>query len=104
MKYVHLHVHSQYSLLSATCHVDELVERAQQLGMPALALTDLGNLFGAIEFYDLCQKAKIKPIIGCELYVAPESRFERATHGLANAAHTLVVLCRNETGERNPTQ
>lgn len=103
-KFVHLHTHSEYSLLGATCRLEELVKKAQDYQMPALALTDMGNLFGAIEFYDLCVKSKIKPIIGVDAYVAPESRFERATHGLASAAHTFVLLAKNETGYRNLIQ
>src|SRR3989338_3916213 len=103
-KFVHLHTHSEYILLGATSRMHQLIDRAVQLGMPALALTDLGNMFGAIEFYDACTKKGIKPIIGCDIYVAPESRFERATHGLANAAHTMVLLCKNETGYRNLIQ
>src|SRR3989338_925558 len=99
--FVHLHVHSQYSLLDAVCPVDDLVDLAKELKMPALAITDNGNMFGAIEFYSACVKAGIKPIIGAEVYVAPESRFERATHGLPGASHPLVLLCKDMTGYRN---
>ncbi|OIO38273.1 MAG: DNA polymerase III subunit alpha [Candidatus Omnitrophica bacterium CG1_02_49_16] len=99
--FVHLHVHSQYSLLDAVCRIDDLTPLAKKLGMPALAITDNGNLFGAIEFYSACKKAGIKPIIGAEVYLAPESRFERSTHGLQGASYPLVLLCKNETGYRN---
>ena len=99
--FVHLHVHSQYSLLDAVCHIEDLAERAKELGMPALAITDNGNMFGVIEFYNECRKMGVKPILGAEVYVAPESRFERATHGLQGASYPLVLLCENEVGYRN---
>src|SRR3989338_8687593 len=99
--FVHLHVHSQYSLLDAVCPVEDLADVARLMGMPALAGTDNGNLFGAIQFYDACLKAGVKPIIGAEVYVAPASRFERSTHGLPGASHPLVLLCENEQGYRN---
>ncbi len=100
-EFVHLHVHTQYSLLDAVCHVEDLASKAKELGMPALAMTDNGNLFGAIDFYGQVKKAGVKPIIGAEVYVAPESRFERATHGLGGASYPFVLLCRNEQGWRN---
>ena len=100
-EFVHLHVHSNYSLLDAVCRLEDLAAKAKELGMGALAVTDNGNLFGAVEFYNVCKKAGIKPILGAEVYVAPESRFERATHGLQGASYPLVLLCRNETGYKN---
>ncbi len=102
--FVHLHVHSQYSLLDSVCPIEGLVERAIEFDMPAMAITDNGNMFGVIQFYDACAKAGIKPIIGSEVYVAPESRFERSTHGLQGASYPLVLLCENETGYRNLIQ
>ncbi|HTL70049.1 MAG TPA: DNA polymerase III subunit alpha [Candidatus Eisenbacteria bacterium] len=99
--FVHLHVHTKFSLLDAVCHPEDLAELAAELKMPAMAMTDNGNLFGAIEFYNLCKKAGVKPIIGAEVYVAPESRFERATHGLRHASYPLVLLCRDMEGYRN---
>ncbi|MEK6666531.1 MAG: PHP domain-containing protein [candidate division NC10 bacterium] len=75
---VHPHVHSEYSLLDGARPLDRLVARAKKLRFPALALTDHGNLFGAIDFYPACEKSGVKPLLGAELYVAPESRFERA--------------------------
>jgi len=99
--FVHLHVHSQYSLLDAVCPIDELAAMAKEYKMSALAVTDNGNLFGAIEFYNACLKAGVKPIIGAEVYVAPESRFERSTHGLQGASYPLVLLCQDEAGYRN---
>ena len=77
--FVHLHVHSEYSLLDGAARLEKLVERAKALKFPALALTDHGNLFGAVDFYTACAKAGVKPILGCELYVAPGSRFERSS-------------------------
>jgi len=100
-EFVHLHVHSEYSLLSSTCRVKDLVAKAVETGMKAVALTDMGNLFAAIEFYYQCQQKKIKPILGCDLFVAPVSRFDRAKYGLPFASHPLVVLCENNTGYKN---
>src|SRR3990172_2639483 len=114
--FVHLHVHSQYSLLDAAQlekieRVDgqgkrekdvALIARAAELGFPALALTDHGNLFGAIDFFASCKKAGVKPIVRCELYVAPGSRFERSGQdgGYEGASHA-TVLVRNDAGYRN---
>ncbi len=100
-RFIHLHVHSNYSLLDAVCRIEDLAETAKSYGMPALAVTDNGNLFGAIEFYNACKAAGVKPILGAEVYVAPEGRFERATHGLPGASYPLVLLCKNEAGYRN---
>ena len=75
--FVHLHLHSQYSLLDGAIKLDQLFERAQALGMPAVALTDHGNLFGAIEFYEKAREKGVKPILGCEVYVAAGSRFDK---------------------------
>ena len=100
--FVHLHVHSEYSLLDGAAQLEKLVEKAKALEFPAIALTDHGNLFGAIDFYAACLKAGIKPIVGSELYVAPGSRFERSPQdgGYEGASH-CTVLVRNETGYRN---
>ncbi len=101
-EFVHLHVHSEYSLLDGACHLDKLVARAKELRFPALALTDHGNLFGAIDLYLACQKAGIKPIVGAELYVAPGSRFERANvDGSYEGANHATVLVRNLQGYKN---
>jgi len=75
--FVHLHVHSDYSLLDGCCRIDRLMDRAAELGMGALALTDHGNLFGAIEFYNQAKAKGIKPLIGCELYLVETSRLEK---------------------------
>lgn len=99
--FVHLHVHSQYSILDAASSVEELAETAKAFDMPAVALTDHGNLYGAIDFYKACQAAKVKPLIGCELYVAPESRFDKLrTSGVKNAHH-LVLIAKNSEGYHN---
>src|SRR3972149_5660026 len=76
-RFVHLHCHTQYSLLDGANKVGALLERVKQLKQPAVAMTDHGNMFGAIEFYREAMRQGIKPIIGCEIYVAPASRFER---------------------------
>jgi DNA polymerase-3 subunit alpha len=100
--FVHLHVHSEYSLLDGLARLEKLVQKAKELQFPALALTDHGNLFGAVDFYTACEKAGVKPIIGCELYVAPGSRFERSSQegGYEGASH-CTVLVRNRTGYGN---
>ena len=100
--FVHLHLHTQYSLLDGACQLDKLVAKAKEYRMPALAMTDHGNLFGAIDFYNLASKEGIKPIIGCELYVAPGSRFERTPQdGQYEGANHITLLCRDQTGYKN---
>ena len=100
MSFVHLHVHTEFSLLDGACRIDEVAERAKALGQTALAVTDHGVMYGAVAFYKACRSAGIKPIIGCEVYVAPRSRFQKE-HGLDNNYSHLILLCRNETGYRN---
>ncbi len=97
--FVHLHVHTQYSLLDGACRIKELIQKAADYKMPALGMTDHGNMFGAIEFYQTAIKLGVKPIIGCEAYIAPGSRHEKGT-GQGGASH-LVLLARDETGYRN---
>ncbi len=100
--FVHLHVHSQYSLLDGACHLEKLVRKAKEFKMPALAVTDHGNLFGAVDFYRLAQKEGIKPIIGCEVYVAPGSRLERYPQdGQYEGANHLTLLVRDRAGYKN---
>ena len=100
--FVHLHVHSEYSLLDGAAQLEKLVQKAKELRFPAIALTDHGNLFGAIDFYLAAQKAGVKPIVGCELYVAPGSRKERGSQdGGYEGANHLTVLVRNRTGYKN---
>ncbi|MFA5515676.1 MAG: DNA polymerase III subunit alpha [Desulfuromonadales bacterium] len=100
--FVHLHLHSQYSLLDGAVKITDLIQRAREYRMPALAVTDHGNMFGAIEFYLKAREAGIKPIIGCEIYVAPGSRFDKSNaRGSSEASHHLLLLCQNLTGYRN---
>ncbi len=100
--FVHLHVHSEYSLLDGAARLEKLVQKAKELRFPALALTDHGNLFGAVDFYTACEKAGVKPILGCELYVAPGSRFERSGQdGSYEGASHCTVLVRNKAGYAN---
>jgi len=101
--FVHLHVHSQYSLLDGACHLERLVRKAaQDFRMPALALTDHGNLFGAIDFYTQAQKEGLKPILGCELYVSPGTRFEKNNvDGSYEGANHLTVLVKDQAGYKN---
>ncbi|MDI3280652.1 MAG: DNA polymerase III subunit alpha, partial [Bacillota bacterium] len=98
--FVHLHVHTQYSLLDGFCRLPELVEAVAQDGMPAVAMTDHGVLYGAVEFTRLADEAGVKPIIGCEVYVAPRSRLERMGRPDEVAGH-LVLLAQNEEGYKN---
>jgi DNA polymerase III subunit alpha len=101
-EFVHLHVHSEYSLLDGAAQLEKLVDKAKELKFPAIALTDHGNLFGAIDFYNAAQKAGVKPILGCELYVAPGGRKERGSQdGGYEGANHLTVLVRNRTGYQN---
>ena len=96
--FVHLHLHSQYSLLDGSIKFDELVERAKNHSMPAVAVTDHGNLFGAYEFFEKAKARGVKPIIGCELYVTPTLKLEKPSDG---KNYHLTVLCMNERGYRN---
>jgi DNA polymerase-3 subunit alpha len=98
--FIHLHTHSHYSLLSALPKIPELVQAAKDTGMPALALTDAGNLYGAIEFYKRCEKEDIKPIIGVDFYVALESRHDKRS-GIDNRWHRMVLLAKNTQGYYN---
>jgi DNA polymerase-3 subunit alpha len=99
--FVHLHLHTQYSLLDGACRVKELIEQALEYKMPALAMTDHGNMFGAIEFYEEVQKHGIKPIVGCEVYIAPKSRFDRNESSISEASNHFILLARDEEGYQN---
>ncbi len=100
--FVHLHLHTQYSLLDGAIRIGDVVKKAVACGMPALAITDHGNMFGAVEFYLKCESAGIKPIIGSEVYLAPGSRFERSSPGgISEASYHLVLLCQNLAGYKN---
>ena len=99
-EFVHLHVHSEYSLLDGMCRIKDLPKRAKELGMKAIALTDHGVMYGAVNFYKECIKEGIKPIIGCEVYVAPNSRLDKVAGVDDNYSH-LILLAKNSTGYQN---
>lgn len=98
--FVHLHVHSEYSLLDGMSRIKDLPVRAKELGMKAIALTDHGVMYGAVDFYKECKKNDIKPIIGCEVYVAPRSRFEKEA-GRDSGYNHLILLAKNKEGYQN---
>jgi DNA polymerase III subunit alpha len=100
-EFVHLHNHTQYSLLDGASILTELVKLVQLYNMPSIAITDHGNMFGAIEFYLLCKQAGVKPIIGCEMYMAPASRFDKSSHGIQEAAYHLLLLAKDDQGYHN---
>ncbi|HSA84114.1 MAG TPA: PHP domain-containing protein, partial [Patescibacteria group bacterium] len=98
--FVHLHNHSEYSLLDGLQKTKTMVEHAKKLGMKALAITDHGNMYGAIKFYSACRAAEIKPIIGCEIYVAKRSLYDKDAT-LDKEYNHLILLAENETGYKN---
>ena len=98
--FVHLHNHTHYSLLDGLIKIPDLVKKAKEYNMPALAITDHGNMYGAVEFYQECQKQDIKPIIGVEVYVAARSRFDKEPR-IDSRRYHLTLLAKNETGYRN---
>jgi len=100
-EFIHLHLHTQYSLLDGACRIPELLSVATQYKMDSLAITDHGNLFGAIDFYLEAQKAGIKPIIGCEVYIAPGNRLDKTSGGINEASYHFILLARDETGYHN---
>ncbi|MGN0675811.1 MAG: DNA polymerase III subunit alpha, partial [Oscillospiraceae bacterium] len=100
MGFIHLHLHSEYSLLDGACRLKQLVARAKELGQDAVAVTDHGCMYAAVEFYNEAVAQGIKPIIGCEVYVAPRTRFDKI-HGQDNKPYHLVLLCKNNTGYQN---
>jgi len=99
--FVHLHVHSEYSLLDGAIRIKDMLQAASTFGMPAVAMTDHGNMHGALEFYEKANKAGIKPILGCEVYVAPKSRRDRGDSNLGGRNYHIVLLAENNTGYRN---
>ncbi len=99
--FVHLHLHTQYSLLDGAVRIKDLMKKAVGYGMPAVAMTDHGNMFGAIEFYQAAQKAGIKPIIGCEVYLAPGSMRDRKAASAKDAASHFTLLAKDFTGYKN---
>lgn len=99
-KFVHLHVHSEFSLLDGANRIKDLPQRAKELGMDSIALTDHGVMFGVVDFYKECKKVGIKPIIGCEVYVAPRTRFDKEAN-IDNHYYHLILLAKNQTGYKN---
>ena len=100
MSFVHLHVHSEYSLLDGACRIDGMMDRVKEMGQSAIALTDHGVMYGCIDFYKAAKAADVKPIIGCEVYVAPR-RMDDHIHGVDDDAYHLVLLCKDRTGYEN---
>ncbi len=101
MAFTHLHVHTEYSLLDGSSKIKELTRRAKELGMDSLAITDHGVMYGVIDFYKAAREAGIKPIIGCEVYVSPGSRFDRERVSGEDRYYHLVLLAENNTGYQN---
>ena len=100
MAFTHLHVHSEYSLLDGACRISEVIARAKELGQTALAITDHGVMYGAVAFFREAEKQGVKPVIGCEVYVAPRNRHDRV-YGIDNEYTHLILLCKNEVGYHN---
>ena len=100
MSFVHLHVHTEYSLLDGACRIDRMMDRVKELGQDTIAITDHGVMYGCIDFYKAAKAAGIKPIIGCEVYVARRKMGDRI-HGVDNDPYHLVLLCKNRTGYEN---
>ena len=100
MSFVHLHVHTEYSLLDGACRIDGIMDRVKELGQTAVAITDHGVMYGCIDFYKAAKAAGVKPIIGCEVYVARRGMQDRV-HGIDNDPYHLVLLCKNRTGYEN---
>ncbi len=99
-EFVHLHVHSEYSLLDGACRIKDMVKRAKELGQPAIAITDHGSMYGVMDFYKTAKKEGVKPIIGCEVYVAKRSRFDKVREFDSEIYH-LILLCKNNAGYQN---
>ena len=100
MSFAHLHVHTEYSLLDGACRIRDLPKLVKSMGQTACAITDHGVMYGVVDFYRACKAEGVKPIIGCEVYVAPRTRFDKQ-HEFDSEARHLVLLCENEEGYRN---
>ncbi|MEG2429671.1 MAG: PHP domain-containing protein, partial [Oscillospiraceae bacterium] len=98
--FVHLHLHTEYSLLDGACVIKKLVKKVKELNQTAVAITDHGCMYGVVEFYKQCKQEGIKPIIGCEVYVANRSRFDKV-HKVDSSPYHLVLLCKNKQGYQN---
>ena len=101
MDFTHLHVHTEYSLLDGSNKIEEYVSRVKELGMDSAAITDHGAMYGCIDFYKAAKAAGIRPILGCEVYVAPGSRFDRDVGDQEDKYYHLVLLAENNTGYAN---
>ena len=99
-EFVNLHVHTEYSLLDGACRIKELISKVKDMGQTAVAITDHGNMYGAVDFWNEAKKQGIKPIIGCEVYVAPRTRFDKEPKIDAHPYH-LILLCENNKGYSN---
>ena len=99
-EFVHLHLHTEYSLLDGATRISRIADKALSLGHTAVAITDHGVMYGVVEFYNSLKKKGVKPIIGCEVYVAPRGRFLKEGK-MDSSGHHLVLLCKNEIGYRN---
>lgn len=100
MSFVHLHVHTEYSLLDGACRIDRVMDRVKEIGQEAIAITDHGVMYGCIDFYKAAKAAGIKPIIGCEVYVARRTMEDRV-HSLDRDPYHMVLLCKNRQGYEN---
>ncbi len=100
MSFTHLHLHTEYSLLDGACRINQLVDKVCELGQKSVAITDHGSMYGVVDFYKAAKEKGVKPIIGCECYVAKRSRFDKV-HGIDNERHHLVLLCENNVGYQN---
>lgn len=100
MSFTHLHLHTEYSLLDGACRIEQLMDEVQRLGQTSVAVTDHGVMYGVIDFYRAAKKRGIKPIIGCEVYMAARTRFDKI-HALDSERYHLILLCENETGYKN---
>ena len=101
MSFTHLHVHSEFSLLDGSCKIKELVAKAKELGFDSLALTDHGVMYGIIDFYKAAKEVGIKPILGCEVYLAPGSRLDKETGKNSERYYHLILLAENNKGYEN---
>ena len=101
MSFVHLHTHTEYSLLDGSNKIREYVSRVKELGMDSAAITDHGVMYGVVDFYEACRKQGIRPVLGCEVYVAPGSRFDRENVSGEDRYYHLILLAENNTGYRN---
>ena len=100
MAFTHLHLHTEYSLLDGACRIEKLLDKEKEMGQTSVAITDHGVMYGVIDFYKAAKARGIKPIIGCEIYIAKRGMTDKV-HGIDNENRHLVLLCKNEVGYRN---